>query len=110
MNLDKWKSQIVRGTLEYCVLLMLKNKTRYGYDILQELERYPIISSTESTVYPLLRRLQKEGFLSSSWLESEEGLPPRKYYALTPEGEAYVAAMDDEWENLLQAINELRGH
>lgn len=110
MNLDKWKSQIVRGTLEYCVLLMLKNKTRYGYDILQELERYPIISSTESTVYPLLRRLQKEGFLSSSWQESEEGLPPRKYYALTPEGEAYVAAMDDEWENLLQAINELRGH
>ena len=59
MNLDKWKSQIVRGTLEYCVLLMLGDRTRYGYEILQELERYPIISSTESTVYPLLRRLQK---------------------------------------------------
>ena len=109
MNLDKRKSQIVRGTLEYCVLLMLKNKTRYGYDILQELERYPIISSTESTVYPLLRRLQKEGFLSSSWQESEEGLPPRKYYALTADGEDYVAAMDEEWENLLQAITTLRG-
>ena len=59
MNLDKWKSQIVRGTLEYCVLLMLGDRTRYGYEILQELERYPIISSTESTVYPLPRRLQK---------------------------------------------------
>ncbi|MEE0435281.1 MAG: PadR family transcriptional regulator [Peptococcaceae bacterium] len=109
MNLDKWKTQIVRGTLEYCVLLMLKHKTRYGYEILQELERYPIISSTESTVYPLLRRLQKEGFLQSNWQESEEGLPPRKYYALTDEGEDYVAAMDDEWENLLRAITELRG-
>lgn len=54
MNLDKWKSQIVRGTLEYCILLMLKKKTCYGYEILQELSKYPIISSTESTVYPLL--------------------------------------------------------
>lgn len=109
MNLEKWKSQIVRGTLEYCVLLMLKDRTRYGYEILQELARYPIISSTESTVYPLLRRLQKEGFLSSSWQESEEGLPPRKYYALTADGKAYVAALDEEWENLLQAITTLRG-
>lgn len=109
MNLDKWKTQIVRGPLEYCVLLMLKHQTRYGYEILQELERYPIISSSESTVYPLLRRLQKEGFLSSYWQESGEGLPPRKYYALTPDGEAYVAAMNEEWEHLLQAIDELRG-
>lgn len=109
MDLDKWKTQIVRGTLEYCVLLMLKHRTRYGYEILQELEQYPIISSTESTVYPLLRRLQKEGFLSSSWQESEEGLPPRKYYSLTADGEAYVAAMDEEWNNLLRAITDLRG-
>ena len=58
MNLDKWKSQIVRGTLEYCILLMLDKKVYYGYEILQELSKYPIIASTESTVYPLLRRLQ----------------------------------------------------
>ena len=60
MNLDKWKSQIVRGTLEYCILLMLDKKVYYGYEILQELSKYPIITSTESTVYPLLRRLKKE--------------------------------------------------
>ena len=90
MNLDKWKSQIVRGTLEYCILLMLKKKTCYGYEILQELSKYPIISSTESTVYPLLRRLQKEGFLQSTWKDSTEGLPPRKYYSLTSDGKEYV--------------------
>ena len=56
MNLDKWKSQIVRGTLEYCILLMLDKKVYYGYEILQELSQYPMIASTESTVYPLLRR------------------------------------------------------
>lgn len=60
MNLDKWKSQIVRGTLEYCILLMLNKKVYYGYEILQELSKYPIIASTESTVYPLLRRLQRK--------------------------------------------------
>ena len=74
MNLDKWKSQIVRGTLEYCILLMLNRKVCYGYEILQELSRYPMLASTESTVYPLLRRLQKEKYLQSTWQESAEGL------------------------------------
>ena len=52
MNLDKWKSQIARGTLEYCILLMLNRKTYYGYEILQELSKSPMLASTESTVYP----------------------------------------------------------
>ena len=86
MNLDKWKSQIVRGTLEYC-----------------------IITSTESTVYPLLRRLQKENYLQSTWQESTEGLPPRKYYSLTPDGKNYLDAMNTEWENLLNAMSDLKG-
>lgn len=108
MNLDKWKSQIARGTLEYCILLMLQAKTCYGYEILQKLSGYPVIASTESTVYPLLRRLQKEGFLQSSWQDSTEGLPPRKYYSLTPEGSAYLQALDEEWQNLLSAVSGLK--
>ena len=96
MNLDKWKSQIVRGTLEYCIFLMLDKKVYYGYEILQELSKYPIITSTESTVYPLLRRLQKENYLQSTWQESTAGLPPRKYYSLTPDGKNYLDAMNTE--------------
>lgn len=109
MNLDKWKSQIVRGTLEYCILLMLDKKVYYGYEILQELSKYPIITSTESTVYPLLRRLQKENYLQSTWQASTEGLPPRKYYSLTPDGKNYLDAMNTEWENLLNAMSDLKG-
>ena len=97
MNLDKWKSQIVRGTLEYCILLMLSRKTCYGYEVLRELGMYPMVASTESTVYPLLRRLQRDGFLQSVWQDSAEGLPPRKYYSLTPAGEEYVKCMSKEW-------------
>lgn len=108
MNLDKWKSQIARGTLEYCILLMLHEKTCYGYEVLQKLSAYPVIASTESTVYPLLRRLQKEGFLQSVWQDSAEGLPPRKYYSLTPEGNDYLQALNAEWQNLLSAISGLK--
>ena len=97
MNLDKWKSQIVRGTLEYCILLMLNRKVCYGYEILQELSRYPMLASTESTVYPLLRRLQKEKYLQSTWQESAQ------------EGKEYLEAMNREWENLLNAMSVLKG-
>lgn len=108
MDLNKWKSQILRGTLEYCILLMLGKKPYYGYEILQELSKYPIIASTESTVYPLLRRLQKENYLQSFWQDSAEGLPPRKYYSLTPSGEEYVKALTEEWNHLLNAMSHLK--
>lgn len=109
MNLDKWKSQMIRGTLEYCIILMLDKKTYYGYEILQELSKYPIISSTESTVYPLLRRLEKDNYLKSFWKESAQGIPPRKYYSLTPQGKEYLEGMNNEWNNLLQAMSNLKG-
>ena len=106
MNLDKWKSQIVRGTLEYCILLMLDKKVYYGYEILQELSKYPIITSTESTVYPLLRRLTKEGYLSTYNRESNEG-PPRKYYSMTVEGEVYLATLIREWDQMVDSVQRL---
>lgn len=109
MNIEKWKSQILRGTLEYCVLLLLRQTPRYGYEILQELNAYPFISSTESTIYPLLRRLEKEGYLHSFWRDSAEGLPPRKYYSLTDEGQQYLNILSKEWNNLSNIISALKG-
>lgn len=109
MNIEEWKSQIKRGTLEYCILLMLSKKTYYGYEILGELSNYPIVAVKESTIYPLLRRLQKDKYLISTWQDSAEGVPPRKYYSLTPEGEEYMKAMSEEWDNLLNAISSLKG-
>ena len=107
--MEEWKSQIKRGTLEFCVLLMIARRERYGYEIISELEKRPSLTARESTVYPLLRRLLKEGYLSSSWQDSAQGLPPRKYYALTDRGRAYLEAMSGEWDSLLEAIEEIRG-
>ena len=96
MNVNDWKSQIKRGTLEFCILLMIKQRSTYGYKIISTLERYPILSAKENTIYPLLRRLLKEEYISSSWQESAEGLPPRKYYSMTEKGLAYLSAMSEE--------------
>ena len=97
MNIDDWKSQIKRGTLEFCILLMIKQRPSYGYEIISTLEKYPILAAKENTIYPLLRRLMKEDYVSSSWQESAEGLPPRKYYSVTDKGLEYISAISEEF-------------
>ena len=109
MNIDEWRSQIKRGTLEFCVLLMISQGECYGYELISRLEKRPILAAKESTIYPLLRRLLKEGLLTSVWRESAEGLPSRKYYTITDTGRAYLAAMEAEWNNLLSAVSEMKG-
>ena len=108
MKLDDWRSQIKRGTLEFCVLRMIAQGERYGYELISRLEKRPILAAGGSTIYPLLRRLLREGLLSSTWRDSAEGLPPRKYYALTDRGREHLAAMEGEWAELLSAINDLK--
>lgn len=109
MNIEEWKSQIKRGTLEYSILLMIDKRAYYGYEIISELERHPILAAKESTIYPLLRRLLGEGFLSSFWQETTQGLPPRKYYSITDKGREYLYAMTVQWNSLLTAIEEIKG-
>jgi PadR family transcriptional regulator PadR len=67
INIEDWKSQVRRGTLEYCILVMLSQKTYYGYEMIQSLSKYPILTTKESTIYPLLRRLEKEQYLKATW-------------------------------------------
>lgn len=109
MNIEEWKSQIKRGTLEYCILLMISQKECYGYELISTLEKWPILSAKESTLYPLLRRLVKEGYCSSFWKEGIEGLPSRKYYRITDQGSEVLTKMNEEWKNLQESISEIKG-
>ncbi|MFV0344263.1 MAG: PadR family transcriptional regulator [Anaerocolumna sp.] len=109
MNIDEWKSQLRRGTLEYCILSLISKRDCYGYEIISEIGKFPIISIKESTIYPLLRRLQHDGYLTSFWQETSEGLPPRKYYSITANGKEYLLLMSHEWENLTMAISYMKG-
>ena len=74
MNAENVKSQMRKGTLEYCILLLLKKEPAYTSDIIQKLQEAKLIV-VEGTLYPLLTRLKNSELLSYQWIESTQGLP-----------------------------------
>lgn len=105
---EEWVSQIKRGTLEYVILSLIQKKDRYGYDLIQALDTYPLLQTKESTVYPLLRRLLKHGYLESYWQTMEEGVPARKYYTITKLGILYLHQLDTDWKMLVKNISDVK--
>jgi PadR family transcriptional regulator PadR len=106
MNIENSKSQMRKGMLEYCVLLLLKHGPSYASDIIQQLRDAKLLV-VEGTLYPLLTRLKNDGLLRYEWQESTQG-PPRKYYALSAEGEHYLEGLDGAWTELANTINYLK--
>ena len=106
MNTDNAKSQMRKGMLEYCVLLLLRRQPSYANDIINQLKDADLIV-VEGTLYPLLTRLKKDGLLSYEWRESIQG-PPRKYYALTDEGSTALRSMDETWSALVRTVEKLK--
>ena len=106
MNIENAKSQMRKGMLEYCVLLLLKHRPSYATDIIQQLKNAELLV-VEGTLYPLLTRLKNDGLLSYQWQESTQG-PPRKYYTLSPEGERFLDELDGAWMELSNTIGYLK--
>ena len=94
-----------KGILEYCILTIISRKEVYTSDILEALRKANLLV-VEGTVYPLLSRLKNNGLLKYRWQESTDG-PPRKYFTLTEEGEQLIAALNNEWSTISQAINKI---
>lgn len=105
-NLKKWMSQVRKGSLELCILGLIKEKEIYAFELIQELEKIESLVLTEGTIYPLLKRLQSDDLISSFWVESESG-PPRKYYRMTDRGNDFFNEMEKEWTKFNQAINQI---
>lgn len=97
------KSQMRKGFLEYCIMLIISKKPVYVSDLISELKEAQLIV-VEGTLYPLLSRLKNGGLLSYQWQESLQG-PPRKYYELTEAGVQFLAELNDAWTELAGAIN-----
>lgn len=106
MNTDNTKSQMRKGMLEYCIMLLLRRQPCYANDIIQRLLEAEMIVM-EGTLYPLLSRLKRDGLLGYEWRESTQG-PPRKYYVLTEEGQEALAQLDANWEEILRTVNILK--
>ena len=94
--------QFKKGVLELCVLSMLGRRNCYGYQLVNEISKNILIS--EGTIYPLLRRLKSEGFVTTYLEESTEG-PPRKYYKLTSLGLKKEKAFKSEWFSFVENVN-----
>lgn len=106
MNTENVKSQMRKGILEYCTLLILNKRKAYVSDIIQSLKDAKLIV-VEGTLYPLLTRLKNSGLLNYEWVESTQG-PPRKYYELTDKGRLFLDELESSWNELNYVINHIR--
>lgn len=100
------KTQLRKGTLEMCVLAVLAQEDSYVYEIVSRLAQSMEIS--EGTIYPLMRRLQADAWVSTYFTESPTG-PARKYYTLTAAGREALVRMCSEWEGFVREINHVLG-
>ena len=92
--------ELKRGVLQLAVLASLRRAT-YGYDLLKVLEQAGI-PTEEGTLYPILRRLDKDGLLAAEWNTS--GTRPRKYYSTTDKGRDVLDALVAEWTDVTRAL------
>ena len=104
---SSWVTQLRKGFVELLVLQLLSSGPRHGYGIVQELRELGDLVAGEATVYPVLRRLEAAGSVTASWEQPESG-NPRKYYAITDDGRAFLARALDEWEKTEEAVARLR--
>ena len=93
--------QLKRGLLEVCVLSAIKNKDSYGYKIIKDVK--PYIEISESTLYPILKRLESANMLTVKSVEHNGRL--RKYYHITKNGLDRLNAFRDEWQEIMLIYN-----
>lgn len=106
MNIENIQSQMRKGILEYCIMLIISQKDAYVPDIINKLKESRMIV-VEGTIYPLLTRLKNTGLLSYRWEESLQG-PPRKYYSITEQGRLFLKELETSWEELTSAVNQIK--
>jgi len=102
-QLDKFISEVRRGTLVLSVLSQL-NEEQYGYSLMQVLTAQGM-EIDQGTLYPLLRRLEKQGLLKSDW--RVDGPRPRRYYIISVQGEDFLQALTAEWRHIVDVMDKL---
>lgn len=99
-------AQMRKGALEYCVLALLRDGERYGFEIVRLLSAADGMVTSEGTIYPLLSRLHRHRLVETTWRESDSG-PPRRYYCLTNTGREALDVFIEEWTRFQAGVNQL---
>ena len=102
----RWAKELGKGATRLALLAVLEGGESYGYEILATLRSKGAraVGTTEAAIYPLLKDLESKGYLKSRWKATDEGVPPRKYYTLTPPGTKLLAALRQEWKAYLKEM------
>ena len=95
-------TQFKKGVLELLVLVIVEQKDRYGYELVEAVSQ--IVDVNEGTIYPILKRLTNEGYFETYLEESKEG-PVRKYYHITVSGKNRCKKLLEEWKKFASSVN-----
>ena len=98
------KTQLMRGSLEGCILKIIEQHMTYGYEILMNMKEAGWIDVTEGTLYPILLRLEKSGSIAAELKPSPAG-PKRKYYHLTAAGTMSLIEFQKNWRSISEAVD-----
>ena len=103
-------SQLKKGSVELLVLSILDEEPHHGYEIFKliELRSQGRLKFNVSSLYPVLCRMEKRGWIKGRWVE-KVGQRRRRYYRLTPEGQRALAAAQETWVQFAAAVNEVIG-
>ncbi|WP_070088809.1 PadR family transcriptional regulator [Merdimonas faecis] len=103
------RTQLNRGILEGCILKLLSEESIYGYKLIERLKEQGFEDIKAGTVYPILKRLVKQGFIITEEYPSTIG-PTKKYYSLTNEGVIYLNEFLKNWESVFVIVNNILFH
>ena len=98
-------AQLKRGVLEVCILSAMKDGETYGYELIKNVS--PVLEISESTLYPILRRLEAGGLVSVRSAEHNGRLI--KYYSITPRGENRITEFVSDWNEILKICKFIEG-
>ena len=102
--------ELKKGSAELLILSLVEDQPRHGYDIGSLIERRSegALRFNVASLYPLLYRLEKRGWIQGRWVE-KAGQRRRRYYRLTAEGKKVLAAQRNSWREFVEAINRITG-
>jgi len=110
INTRIFDRELKKGSAELLILSLIEVRPRHGYEISKQIEARSdgTLSFHVASLYPLLYRLEKRGWIKGQWVE-KAGQRRRRYYKLTPEGRKVLKAQRSAWESFVAAINRITG-
>jgi PadR family transcriptional regulator len=102
--------ELKKGSAELLILSLIEDRARHGYEIRKMIEARSngVLRFNVASLYPLLYRLEKRGWIQGKWVE-KAGQRRRRFYRLTPEGKRVLAAQRSTWRAFVEAINRVTG-